>query len=127
MLQCACQERSMSRIFWKGLSENRLRDGRLLLNVEFEEEGIGQAFRWTPTWSHMLEWTRRAYAVEVANETGSPYEPALRGARDLYAAEESVMEAPRPAQQDEQYCYECGWHIDGHCCLSCYLNPQIHQ
>lgn len=116
----------MGRIFWMGLSEDRLPDGRLLLNVDFKEKGNGKTYRWAPKWAEMLELTRRAYDVEVANETGSPYEPALRAARELYSAESAVAFSP-PDMNRQVFCYECGWHAAGVCCDWCRCEPRMHQ
>lgn len=125
--------RMMGRIFWKALTEKRLDDGRLLLDVEFEEKSTGDVHRWTPKWAHMLELTHRAYEVEVANETNSPYQPLLDAARNVRVEEQPrVEETPvRGEPQREPYagfCVECDVHVvPVECCYFCDGDPYRHQ
>ena len=121
----------MTRLFWAGLSHDLLRDGRTLLTVDFREAKTGKVHQWTPKWSHMLELTRQAYDVEVANETASLYEPSLRTARDLYSVKRTEPHHQEGPPDDERrlqfYCYECDWHLQDDCCEWCLLRPGIHQ
>ncbi len=123
----------MTRIFWKGLTENLLDDGRRLLDVEFEEKSTGEVYRWTPRWTHMLKLTQRAYEVEVANETESPYEPLLDSARNIRVEPHpSVEEAPVLGEPQREpyaaFCVECDVHVvPVECCCFCDSDPYRHQ
>ena len=101
----------MARVYWKGLSEDQLEDGRRLLNVEFEDKETGEILRWTPRWAHTLRLVDRAYEVEVSNEINSCYVPVLAAARHRFHERPKVsVEVSMSVGSEWKWCPDCDWH-----------------
>jgi hypothetical protein len=104
----------MARLFWQGLSMGKFPDGRLALSVLFRQQGTGDTHEWTPKWVELAELTQTSYAVEVANQTDSPYAALLEDARSTESERQKHLvkrSAPEVEPLRQVWCFQCDWHV----------------